>query len=380
MSDLLADALGYAERGLSIIPTKGKIPTIRAWTPYAVTPATSRQLRQWYTSNRPDGVAVICGDVSGGLVCRDFDVMDSYSAWAESHPNLAETLPTSETTRGRHVYFRYPLRRIVILDDGELRGKGYCLLPRSKPGPKAYRWVNPLPDGPLPIIDPFEAGLALGVTERTEKTERTEDTEENRETEAISEGALISLSVSNEVAQQIQEAIISTLPKGGLVRNGLIFEFARALKAIPAIADADLQDFRDVVRQWHKLALPVIGTKPFDDTWADFVYGWPRVKFPKGSEPMNQILANADASELPVLAGRYDCPRTHRLIKLCREFQRAAGDGPFFLSCRTAGELLGVDHNTAWKRLRMLESDDVLKATARGTKTRATRYMYTAPI
>lgn len=260
------------------------------------------------------------------------------------------------------------------LGDGELRGNGYCLLPHSKPGPKEYRWIIPLPDGLLPVIEPFESGLAHGVTERTEETE------ENREIEAMSKFGLNALLFSNEVLQKIQEAIISTLPKYEGERNRALFELARALKAIPGLADANSHDLRDVVRRWHKLALPVIGTKPFDDTWAEFVYGWPRVKFPKGSEPMTQILANADASELPPVAELYDCPLTHRLIKLCRELQRAAGDGPFFLSCRTAGELLGVDHNTAWKRLRMLESDDVLKATARGTKTRATRYMYTAPI
>ena len=124
----------------------------------------------------------------------------------------------------------------------------------------------------------------------------------------------------------------------------------------------------------------MIGTQPFDPTWADFVYGWPCVKFPKGSEPMTQVLANANASELPEMAGRYDCPRTHRLIKLCRELQRAAGEGVFFLSCRKAGELVGIDQTSAWKRLRMLETDGVLQATARGTKTKATRYMYTAPI
>ena len=380
MNALLVDALGYAERGLSVIPTKGKEPTISAWTPYKIKPPSSKKLRRWFSSNRPNGLAVVCGDVSGGLVCRDFDVMDSYDHWAQSHPDLARTLPTSATTRGRHVYFCNDFRRIKKLGDGELRGNGYCLLPHSNPSGTIYRWLNPLPDGPLPIIDPFKSGLAQRVTERTERTERTEETEENRETEAISEYALNSLSVSNEVAQQIQEAIISTLPEHEGARNQSLFELARALKAIPAIADADLHDLRPVVRHWHRLALPVIGTKPFDDTWAEFVYGWPRVRFPKGSEPMMQILANADSSEMPVVAGRYDCPRTHRLIKLCRELQRAAGDGPFFLSCRTAGELLGVDHNTAWKRLRMLESDEVLKATARGTKTRATRYMYTAPI
>ena len=35
------------------------------------------------------------------------------------------------------------------------------------------------------------------------------------------------------------------------------------------------------------------------------------------------------------------------LVGICRELQRRAGDAPFFLGCRTAAELLGVEHNTA---------------------------------
>ena len=63
----------------------------------------------------------------------------------------------------------------------------------------------------------------------------------------------------------------------------MVFELARALKAIPALADAEARDSRDPVRRWHERALPIIGTKPFDETWADFVTAWPRVKHPKGS-------------------------------------------------------------------------------------------------
>ena len=93
---------------------------------------------------------------------------------------------------------------------------------------------------------------------------------------------------------------------------------------------------------------------------------------------MAQILARADASRLPAAAEMYDCPKTHRLIKVCRELQRASGDGPFFLSCRTAGDLLDLDHNTAWRRLGMLVSDGIIQTIEPGTKTKATRYRYVA--
>jgi len=130
------------------------------------------------------------------------------------------------------------------------------------------------------------------------------------------------------------------------------------------------------VRRWHERALPIIGTKPFDETWADFVAAWPRVRFPKGQEPMTLIVQRADASPPPAVAERYDAPETRRLVAICRELQRASGDDPFFLSCRTAAELLGMDHATAWRRLEMLVADGVLLVVQVGTKHRATRYRY----
>ena len=44
-----------------------------------------------------------------------------------------------------------------------------------------------------------------------------------------------------------------------------------------------------------------------------------------------------------------------------------AGDGAFFLSCRTAGRLLDVDRMTAWRWLFLLEQDGLIEKTATGT-------------
>ena len=54
---------------------------------------------------------------------------------------------------------------------------------------------------------------------------------------------------------------------------------------------------------------------------------------PKGEEPMAQMLAKAKDAPLPIEAQRYEQASLRLLVKLCRELQRAAGDGPFFLSC-----------------------------------------------
>jgi hypothetical protein len=68
------------------------------------------------------------------------------------------------------------------------------------------------------------------------------------------------------------------------------------------------------------------------------------------------------------------------LAALCRELQRAAGDGAFFLSCRTAGDLLGVSRTQAGRWLWLLNHDGIIRTIEKGgaakTPRRATRYRY----
>ena len=161
------------------------------WKQYQSKPPDEQKLRKWFGRREELGMAVILGDVSGGLVCRDFDVMAGYDRWATDHPELAKTLPTVETARGRHVYFRSTYRGIKKLADGELRGGGYCLLPPSRhPDGPLYRWLILLPDGLLPVVDDVQAAGFLGKQCNREDRENGEyrddgDDREDRETEKL---------------------------------------------------------------------------------------------------------------------------------------------------------------------------------------------------
>jgi hypothetical protein len=156
-----------------------------------------------------------------------------------------------------------------------------------------------------------------------------------------------------------------------------VFELARAVKSIPSLSDADADDLLPIVREWHHRALPFISTEPVEETIIDFLKAWPRVKFPRGTEPMAEILTRAVANE-PETAQRYESPQIRLLVSLCRELQRAAGDGPFYLSCHTAGRLLGADPKSANRWLFLLERDGVLRIIAKGSQSsrKATRYRY----
>ena len=71
-----------------------------------------------------------------------------------------------------------------------------------------------------------------------------------------------------------------------------------------------------------------------------------------------------------------------RLTALCRELQRAAGAGPFYLSCHTAGRLLGADPKSANRWLFFLEDEGILQTVEKGSNRtqRATRYRYLPPL
>ena len=365
---LLGAALDYLHRGWSVIPIgANKVATVK-WSRFQKTPPRPRTVHQWFKNNTVQSVGIICGPVSGGLVVRDFDKVVAYENWRQSHPELAATLPTVRTNRGYHVYFEADISRIINLDDGELRGAGYVLAPPSlHPDGPIYAWEIALPGGRLPQIEPVGAGLcpelmlpepAASESEGMQQSKQSKRTQTEL-TDAIKEGRLFD-------DLRLKEAIEATLPDGPGKRNQAVFNFARHLKALPHLADAPVQPLRPIVQEWHRRALPVITTKPFDETWLDFMFAWKNVKVPMGSGP------------LELAAEAYDIPEVRLLASICRELQRHAGDGVFFLACRTAQRLLGIErHETAWRWLLLLEGDDLLHVETRGDRSgRATRYRY----
>lgn len=370
---LLADALGYRDYGISIIPIRhksksGKEPAIRSYTPYTNRIASEPTIRRWFGQNNINGIGGICGPVSGNLVIRDFDDKGSYQRWAEQQPELSRSLPTVQTADGFHVYFAGDIPAIQArtgnkgykkCGDGELRFNGvYCLMPHSihPNGKTTYLWKVQMPPGQLPVVNPFDAGLAVMQVNRTEQTEQTEHTE-----------AIKGLSTdgkNSELDGKIASVIASTLPKRPGQRNHQIWQLARSLKAIYPTAEA--KELKPILKEWHRLALPVITTKPFEETWLDFVTAWNNVQYPRGQEPIMQLLEQVEVIDMPEAAQDYEQGEIFGLIAICRELQRLAGDGPFFLGCRTAGRLLGVGHDTAARWLKLLVLDEILKEDEKG--------------
>lgn len=383
MSDLLAAARQYSQgRKWSVLPVKGKAPAVRTWKQFqSVRVDDEAGLSKWFTRADVTGLALVFGPASGDVVCRDFDDLAGYEQWAAEHPDLAAALPTVATGRGRHVYFACAGARLTKFADGELRAFGgiVVLPPSIHPNGTPYRWIIPLPDGDLPTIDPEAAGLlgrATEKTERTEKTENTQRTEQSEKSEHLQ--ASVVGGDGEELESMVAHAVRTTTPTGYGQRNRCIFNFARALKAIPALRDAEPRTLKKYVRRWFEAARPCIVTKDFLVTYADFVTAWERVRFALGDGPMDDVLERAEATDPPACAAEYEEPKAKLLVSVCRELQRGSGDCPFFLSVRKAGELVGIDPTTASRWFKAFVADRVLRLEEKGAKGggKASRFRY----
>src|SRR5262249_31604916 len=155
---------------------------------------------------------------------------------------------------------------ILKFKDGELRAGGYCLLPPSvHPRGPRYRWLIEPPVGEIPHVDLRAAGVldfnGSCNREHAEHGDRggdggtgaelehrdhpvdivapriTEITETTVDSFCSSRWLSVALCGTPELSEQIRRAIANTLPTSSGQRNRQVFELARELKAIPAIAD-----------------------------------------------------------------------------------------------------------------------------------------------
>ena len=110
-----------------------------------------------------------------------------------------------------------------------------------------------------------------------------------------------------------------------------------------------IEEARPVVEAWHKAALPVIGTKPFEITWLDFRRAWHKVKHPAGSGELGQAVQTAKerlASGRGIHQNDFESDEVRLLLETCFVLSTLETDGTFFLSCRNAGKIVGQSHQT----------------------------------
>lgn len=354
--DPMADAQRYLERGWSVVPIGNKKKPLIGWMEYQTRLATADELRGNFSLPGITGVAVISGKLSR-LAIRDFDDRAGYERWAEANPTLARGLPTVKTPRGFHVYHESEFHSIKKLIDGEYRGAGYTIAPRSlHPSGERYIWIRPLPAGPLPFVE-----LAVFLP---------------RDESETSEVPCSDVSDVSDSTVAPEDIVQRTVPNVAGERNARIFDLARGLKYNAGLADVPLLSLMPIVRRWHELALPAIRTKLWGETWADFIHAFDRARHPLGGNVVNQAALQVDPDDLPAVANNFDDLPTRRLIGLCWQLSILNPAGRFFISSHDAARRLNIKQPAAWRLLQMLRRMGVIEILQRGNEHRASRYRW----
>lgn len=360
MNPLLDEAERLAGLGVCAIPVRaGSKASACKWARFSAPPDASERRRLF---ERAGGVAVVLGAPSGGLAARDFDAPGAFEAWASREPALAAELPTVRTARGAHVYFRADgLDGVRSYSNGELRlGRCYTLIPPSvHPGGMPYEWLRRLDALPR-MLDPFEAGLACD----TANTANTANTSHRGGGEPASAQRCAAPAIPPET---LRGMILRTLPERAGQRNARLWKFAREVRVILP-GDAEALMLKPIARAWFDEARPIIGTRDWSETWADFERAFRRVAVPADADALRLAAERAAVAEPPAALAEFaDTEGLLRLACVCRELSRLSG-GRFFLSARAAAEAMGTDRMTACRWLRLLCVEGVLERLHAGTK------------
>lgn len=174
---LLEAALDYLAQGFSVIPIRSddrKRPALDSWKPYQERRATEEEAKRWFTGNS-NGIAVVCGRVSGGLTVIDIDDPGLAARFLSANPGLLESTICARTGGGNlHVYLRVPfppakfsLRRLDPPQPVDIQGEGsYVVIPPSiHASGRHYEWMPGCGDDVCEIIS-FDVWFqgALGRT------------------------------------------------------------------------------------------------------------------------------------------------------------------------------------------------------------------------
>lgn len=159
-SGLRIAAQSYADLGLSIIPLKAmsKFPDLSRWQQYQGRRPTDEEIADWFS--RPRNIAIVCGEISGGLVGLDFDDPRAFVYCFPDYHRLSDETFVVETSRGvGHVYARMkgggkpksttlkkkPGARVWLPLDVQAEGKYLVAPPSVHPSGKPYRFVGVAP-------------------------------------------------------------------------------------------------------------------------------------------------------------------------------------------------------------------------------------------
>jgi hypothetical protein len=179
-----------------------------------------------------------------------------------------------------------------------------------------------------------------------------------------------------KLEKSVKDAISRTLPSTVSEAGLGLFNYIRALKAIPEVAELEGSELDKYAECWHH-SLQIGDTWLIEQTYKHFRRSWETVRTAEGTEvPVIAFYQSQEKPLPPSTEGMSDILK--RLASLCREMQLISGDEPFWLGCRDVGKLMGVSHTMANDYMHILVDKEILQVVKTGALKglKATTYLY----
>ena len=357
--------------------TPGKHPRINNWTQLATFDPI--QIERWGKQFGDYNPAVATGQGVLGIDVDDHgDGRNGAEMFAKLEAEFGQLPRDWEVRSGSgsaHLYFSVPPDSQIRdpnrwHDEGvEIKHEGAYLIapPSLHVSGERYEWVRRIGDHPpqlparwlqlLSVVEssdppvPKTAGLhswfERPVIQNVEEPESERDGECTHKTHNNHLDVLLCDLCVQSTHSLIQELISSTLPRRVGTRNKLLTELARGLYKIPELKSLDAEQIHPLIQYWLELAQPFIGERDEEDTFAEFDYMWAYwLRDDIDVHPVHKALAYMKTKPVPALPpGKYRSDTARRLVMLCAAMAAVAAnvDGVWWLSCRDAARILGLD-------------------------------------
>lgn len=402
-------ALAYATLGLGVIPvhsclngvcscrngrscnSPGKHPRSRNGSKDATVDA--KQLQAKWRRHPESNVGIATG-ASSGLLVIDIDPKNGGDASFDGLVTELGHVPATPTSRtgsgGRHLLFKHPGGRVksstAIRPGIDIRADGAFIVapPSIHMNGLRYVWMDGLS---LEELQPSGLPIAwldyLGVKGCYRESER-QRVRDAKESEATPGRATGPPEYGGMETPAVQRAIAKTLPVRPGNRNRAIFDFARALKGLPELADHNPCKLLPLVEMWHQQATMVSGDHTLEDTIEEFLYGWDRVRVPGGFDLLELARKVAAAPTHPAATRLcFTSPSRRIIVGLCAELQLVHGEAPFFLSSHKAAAVISeilerqVFPMECHRTLQAMVTAKLLTEILKGNQREATRFKFT---
>jgi len=174
--------------------------------------------------------------------------------------------------------------------------------------------------------------------------------------------------------KSIEQAVELSLPTQPRRNNRSLFLLARALISLERITPVSTADRLRAFSMWYERT----GNLGFirhtrEQYQLEFMNAIRSAEHPLGESPIDEAWKKVQTEPLPLEAAIFDEETPRKIMALCVHLDRATAS-PWYLSCRTAGKLLGLSHTACSVWLGGFVRMGLLNVMEPGTKQRATRY------